>query len=115
MTTQKSRDMRYPPASVSLVRPAWPFVPHANSQYACVHSQPADRSKPRVIGDLKLLELIIMSRLSRYVTTMSAIASRASVHETVHEQAPDLMYNRRWGGWDSNPRPADYESAALTG
>jgi hypothetical protein len=20
-----------------------------------------------------------------------------------------------WGGWDSNPRPADYESAALTG
>jgi len=25
------------------------------------------------------------------------------------------MYNRRWGGWDSNPGPADYESAALTG
>lgn len=21
----------------------------------------------------------------------------------------------RWGGWDSNPRPTDYESAALTG
>ena len=21
----------------------------------------------------------------------------------------------RWGGWGSNPRPADYESAALTG
>jgi hypothetical protein len=21
----------------------------------------------------------------------------------------------RWGGWDSNPGPADYESAALTG
>ena len=20
-----------------------------------------------------------------------------------------------WGGWDSNPRPTDYESAALTG
>jgi hypothetical protein len=20
-----------------------------------------------------------------------------------------------WGGWGSNPRPADYESAALTG
>ena len=23
--------------------------------------------------------------------------------------------NRRWGGWGSNPRPTDYESAALTG
>jgi hypothetical protein len=22
---------------------------------------------------------------------------------------------RWWGGWGSNPRPADYESAALTG
>jgi hypothetical protein len=22
---------------------------------------------------------------------------------------------RLWGGWGSNPRPADYESAALTG
>ena len=22
---------------------------------------------------------------------------------------------RAWGGWDSNPGPADYESAALTG
>ena len=22
---------------------------------------------------------------------------------------------REWGGWDSNPGPADYESAALTG
>jgi hypothetical protein len=21
----------------------------------------------------------------------------------------------KWGGWDSNPGPADYESAALTG
>ena len=36
-------------------------------------------------------------------------ASSASVHETVHEQAPDITYNRRWGGWGSNPRPTDYE------
>ena len=35
--------------------------------------------------------------------------SSASVHETVHEQALDIMYNRRWGGWGSNPRPTDYE------
>ncbi len=24
-------------------------------------------------------------------------------------------YDHKWGGWGSNPRPADYESAALTG
>ena len=23
--------------------------------------------------------------------------------------------SEEWGGWDSNPRPTDYESAALTG
>ncbi len=23
--------------------------------------------------------------------------------------------SEEWGGWDSNPGPADYESAALTG
>jgi hypothetical protein len=22
---------------------------------------------------------------------------------------PDVTYDRRWGGWGSNPRPADYE------
>ena len=22
---------------------------------------------------------------------------------------PDVPYKSRWGGWDSNPRPADYE------
>jgi hypothetical protein len=37
-------------------------------------------------------------------------ASPASVHETVHEQTPDLTYNRRWGGWGSNSRPTDYEN-----
>lgn len=26
-----------------------------------------------------------------------------------------LHETERWGGWDSNPRPTDYESAALTG
>ena len=26
-----------------------------------------------------------------------------------------LAVQARWGGWGSNPRPADYESAALTG
>ena len=52
--------------------------------------------------------------MSRYVTTTSAIASQASVHETVHEQAPDPTYNHRWGGWDSNPRLTDYESSVLT-
>ena len=43
---------------------------------------------------------------------MSATASLASVHETVHAQTPDVTYNRSWGGWDSNPRPADYEKYA---
>jgi hypothetical protein len=23
---------------------------------------------------------------------------------------PDVTYNHRWGGWGSNPRPADYEN-----
>jgi hypothetical protein len=28
----------------------------------------------------------------------------------------DLIWAfEEWGGWDSNPGPADYESAALTG
>ena len=31
-----------------------------------------------------------------------------SVHET-GQATPDITYNRRWGGWGSNPRPADYE------
>jgi hypothetical protein len=30
------------------------------------------------------------------------------------ESASD-MGKRWWGGWDSNPRPRDYESHALTG
>jgi hypothetical protein len=32
------------------------------------------------------------------------IPPSASVHEPVDEQTPDVAYNRRWGGWDSNPR-----------
>jgi hypothetical protein len=24
---------------------------------------------------------------------------------------PDVTYNHRWGGWGSNPRPADYENS----
>ena len=36
------------------------------------------------------------------------------VHETVHKQTLDETYNRRWGGWGSNPRPTDYEKPALT-
>jgi integrase len=30
-------------------------------------------------------------------------------------QQPRTRTFRQWGGWGSNPRPADYESAALTG
>jgi hypothetical protein len=26
-----------------------------------------------------------------------------------------FRWSEWWGGWGSNPRPADYESAALTG
>ena len=58
----------------------------------------------------KLFEPITICRLSRYATTTSAAASQASVHETVHAQTPDVAYNRRWGGWGSNPRPTDYEN-----
>ena len=29
--------------------------------------------------------------------------------------AAQLDTEDKWGGWGSNPRPADYESAALTG
>ncbi len=33
------------------------------------------------------------------------------------ESQPDSINpgQTAWGGWGSNPRPADYESAALTG
>ena len=40
--------------------------------------------------------------------------SPTSVHEPVHEVAAEGVF-LQWGGWGSNPRPADYESAALTG
>jgi hypothetical protein len=33
-------------------------------------------AQPHRVGDLKLLELITMSRMSRYATTMSAIGDR---------------------------------------
>jgi hypothetical protein len=36
-----------------------------------------------------------------------------SVHETIYEQTPNVTYNRRWGGWDSNPWPTDYEKCGL--
>jgi Phage integrase family len=32
-----------------------------------------------------------------------------------HEIAGQGTDDGEWGGWGSNPRPADYESAALTG
>jgi hypothetical protein len=36
-----------------------------------------------------------------------------SVHETV-QAIPDITYDRRWGGWGSNPRPAHYEETGLS-
>jgi hypothetical protein len=41
------------------------------------------------------------------------IAPPTSVHEWVHGPTR-VAIKPRWGGWGSNPRPADYESAALT-
>ena len=70
-------------------------------------------SRPESAGR-KLSEPITICRLSRQATATRAIASPASVHETVHEQTPDVTYNRRWGGWDSNPRPTDYENSGPT-
>lgn len=41
-----------------------------------------------------------------------AIATRGN---TPSRASPRVRTSSRWGGWDSNPRPTDYESAALTG
>jgi len=35
----------------------------------------------------------------------------APVHEPVHGLSPANPCNRRWGGWDSNPRLTDYENS----
>lgn len=40
------------------------------------------------------------------------VAALLSVLSQVERFSPWVL---RWGGWDSNPRPTDYESAALTG
>jgi hypothetical protein len=51
-------------------------------------------------------------------------AEIAVKHQPKHRQAstedePSTIYRSNtaigWGGWDSNPRPRDYESPALTG
>jgi hypothetical protein len=39
-----------------------------------------------------------------------------SLHEVVKGAGPNThRFAWSWGGWGSNPRPTDYESAALTG
>jgi hypothetical protein len=50
-------------------------------------------------------------RKSLYVTgRVLDVAAPSTVPPTsVHEPTPNVTYNRRWGGWGSNPRPADYE------
>ena len=41
--------------------------------------------------------------------------SRRRLLDLLADQADtNAAISERWGGWDSNPRPADYESAALT-
>ena len=48
--------------------------------------------------------------------TGAATWSRASIRCIAPQQVRGCFRGntRRWGGWGSNPRPADYESAALT-
>ena len=43
-------------------------------------------------------------------------AYRCGVKDLTDQVFPQVTWGfLEWGGWDSNPGPADYESAALTG
>jgi hypothetical protein len=56
-----------------------------------------------------------VSRISRSNCQPSAgTLSGISRQPNVRNQ-PKQYTSSQWGGWGSNPRPADYESAALTG
>ncbi len=45
----------------------------------------------------------------------SARVHRGAVESPRVRGVPPCCHGLLWGGWDSNPRPTDYESAALTG
>jgi integrase len=82
----------------------------------------ADRS-----GQRPLHHILIDAHLA--AEQVAALVRKASVRHDRHECSPLFPaaavsqpagsrvspVQPKWGGWDSNPGPADYESAALTG
>ena len=66
---------------------------------------PKEASRCRMaVHDVLEVGVILTYRYPRQVTSRQVRAI---------EQGSDVSV--RWGGWGSNPRPTDYESAALTG
>ena len=71
-------------------------------------------------GDDDLVRALMAERVARKPTAERAArlvieASQARAARPGSVQHRAALNGPRWGGWGSNPRPADYESAALTG
>jgi hypothetical protein len=84
--------------------------------------QPSSRSPSALCSGLRRSQ--ILARICRSEPQIVA-SDRTQLHTRLAAKITSVGHFRRsqalicgfseWGGWDSNPRPADYESAALTG
>lgn len=56
-----------------------------------------------------------LSPKKRIQPVQAQLTLRHPNNERFRRPKPACIRTGGWGGWDSNPRPTDYESAALTG